>query len=135
MAGETAAPNIQLESGVVIRNLGKLSLDEYDEVKLKTDVALSLMMAPHPSYPPLELALAGAAVVTSSYGPKQDLTRYSKNILCVSPDLESMIDAIIRAVQMTDEERISNAACTILPADWQSAFARCLINSIRCSKA
>ncbi|QEZ47542.1 glycosyltransferase family 4 protein [Cupriavidus oxalaticus] len=126
MAGETTAPNIQLESGVVIRNLGKLSLDEYDEVKLKADVALSLMMAPHPSYPPLELALAGAAVVTSRYGPKQDLTRYSENILCVAPNLESMIDAIVHAAQMTEAERVRNAARTVLPVDWQSAFAQCL---------
>lgn len=126
MAGETTAPNIQLESGVVIRNLGKLSLDEYDEVKLRTDVALSLMMAPHPSYPPLELALAGAAVVTSRYGPKQDLRHYSENILCVAPDLESMVAAVAQAARMSEAERVRNAAQTVLPVDWQSAFARCL---------
>ncbi|MBB3005772.1 MULTISPECIES: glycosyltransferase family 4 protein [Cupriavidus] len=125
MAGEGSAPNIQLESGVVIRNLGKLTLDEYDALKMKTDVALSLMMAPHPSYPPLELALAGAAVVTSRYGPKQSLEDYSANILCMPADLEAMIDAVVKASQMSESERVANAKRSILPLDWQSAFAPC----------
>jgi len=125
MAGEGSAPNIQLESAVVIRNLGKLTLDEYDALKAKTDVALSLMMAPHPSYPPLELALAGAAVVTSRYGPKHSLSHYSANILCVPADLEAMIAAVVQASQMSEAERLANVERSILPLDWQSAFASC----------
>lgn len=125
MAGEGSAPNIQLESGVVVRNLGKLTLDEYDALKARTDVALSLMMAPHPSYPPLELALAGAAVVTSRYGPKQSLSHYSSNILCVPADLEAMIAAVVQASQMHEAERLANVERSILPLDWQSAFASC----------
>ncbi|WP_439668162.1 Glycosyltransferase [Cupriavidus necator] len=122
MAGETQVPNIQLECGAVVRNLGKLSLDEYDEVKRKTDLALSLMMAPHPSYPPLEFALAGAAVVTTAYGPKRDLSAYSPNIVCVEPELESMVGAIGRAAAFPVAEREANAINTILPDNWVTSF-------------
>ena len=36
----------------------------------RSDVLLSLMLSPHTSYPPLEMAAAGGLVVTNTYGPK-----------------------------------------------------------------
>ncbi|ENZ78439.1 MULTISPECIES: hypothetical protein [Ralstonia] len=122
MAGEAQVPNIQLECGAIVRNLGKLSLDEYDDLKCRTDLVLSLMMAPHPSYPPLEFALAGAAVVTTVYGPKKDLSAYSANIVCAEPELEPMLDALKRAAGMPMSERVLNAGVTILPERWEVAF-------------
>ena len=42
----------------------------YAEQMRESDVLLSLMLAPHPSYPPLEMAACGGPAVTTVFGPK-----------------------------------------------------------------
>jgi Rhamnan synthesis protein F len=60
--------------------VGKLSLDDYADVLCRAAVGISLMISPHPSYPPLEMAEAGMVTITNNYGEK-DLTLRSDNIL------------------------------------------------------
>jgi hypothetical protein len=52
---------------VTLNCLGKLSLDAYRSWLSISRVGLSLMAAPHPSYPPLEMAYNGIRVVTNDY--------------------------------------------------------------------
>ena len=63
-------PEYSLAAGVRIRSLGKLSLGEYAELMLGSSVGLSLMISPHPSYPPLEMAVCGMNVLTNDFGTK-----------------------------------------------------------------
>ena len=53
---------------------GKASLDEYADHLNRAAVGVSLMVSPHPSYPPLEMAEAGVLAITNNYGSK-DLSR------------------------------------------------------------
>lgn len=73
-AGE-AHPPIALGRGCTLLPLGKLSLEQYADELSRAAVGLSLMISPHPSYPPLEMAAFGVCVVSSCHGPKnlQDL--------------------------------------------------------------
>ena len=59
--------------------LGKLPLQEYAMLLCRAAVGVSLMVSPHPSYPPLEMAEAGAITITNAYDQK-DLSRRSPNI-------------------------------------------------------
>jgi hypothetical protein len=59
--------------------LGKLSLSEYADVLSRSAVGISLMLSPHPSYPPLEMAEAGIKTITNSHEFK-DLSLRSSNI-------------------------------------------------------
>jgi hypothetical protein len=71
--------SIPLGNGMSIRSLGKLSLEDYAELMLQSSVGISLMLSPHPSYPPLEMAHFGLLTVTNSFANK-DLSSCHENI-------------------------------------------------------
>ena len=72
-------PAVDLGGGMVLRSVGKLSLDAYADRLRDAAVGVSLMASPHPSYPPLEMANLGLLVVTNRFGPK-DLATWHPNI-------------------------------------------------------
>ena len=49
---------------------GRLTLEQYGDLASRAALALSLMVSPHPSYPPMELANAGVLVLTNNYSNK-----------------------------------------------------------------
>ncbi|MFD0666752.1 rhamnosyltransferase WsaF family glycosyltransferase [Ramlibacter sp. MAHUQ-53] len=62
--------DIALPGGARIASRGKLSLDEYAQALTQAGLGLSLMLSPHPSYPPLEMAEFGVQVVTNRHENK-----------------------------------------------------------------
>ena len=74
--------DFEIGMGVKVKSLGKLTLDEYASILTKSYVGVSLMVSPHPSYPPLEMATFGAKVITNTYSNK-DLASFNKNIVSV----------------------------------------------------
>ena len=60
-------PPVQLSGGHVLTSCGKLPYDDYPAYLSSVDLGLSLMLSPHPSHPPLEMAAAGARVVTNGH--------------------------------------------------------------------
>ncbi len=74
--------NIDLGQGVTLVSKGKLTLEEYAEVLLESSLGLSLMLSPHPSYPPLEMAYFGALTITNKYANK-DLSNMHENLISV----------------------------------------------------
>jgi len=80
------------------RNAAKLSLEEYAVMLNQAAVGISLMVSPHPSYPPLEIAFAGCMSITNRYEGK-DLSRRSANIISLDQlTPHCLADAIDRAV-------------------------------------
>jgi O-antigen biosynthesis protein len=77
-AGEPHPP-VDLGRGIQIGRLGKLSIDAYGGLLRESALGLSLMVSPHPSYPPLDMAHLGLRVVTNRFGPK-DLSTWHENI-------------------------------------------------------
>jgi hypothetical protein len=71
---------IELGRGVQLQSLGKVTLDEYASFLKRASVGLSLMVSPHPSYPPLEMADFGIRVVTNRFAGK-NLAQRSENIM------------------------------------------------------
>ncbi len=120
MAGQDGVPDIELSSGVKIRNLGKMDMDEYVSFSKSVDIAVSLMMAPHPNYPTLEFASIGSAVVTTKYANKRDLSMYSKNIMTSDIGVESIAGAIKRAASLSYAQRIKNTKSSNIPATWST---------------
>ncbi len=78
-AGETFEP-VYLGKGRHLLSVGKLTLDQYAGILAESAIGVSLMVSPHPSYPPLEMATFGAKVITNKYGNK-DLSKFSDNVL------------------------------------------------------
>jgi hypothetical protein len=116
-------PDTEIAKGVVIRSSPWLSYETYARLMRSSDVLLSLMLSPHPSYPPLEMAACGGVVVTNSYGSKtqQRLVRYGSNILAPEPSLQPLVDALGQAVHLVASGTREKPAST-LPATWADAF-------------
>jgi hypothetical protein len=94
---------------------------DYVALTRTVDVGLSLMATPHPSYPPLDLALAGAVVVTNRYGHKISLDRYSDAIICVDPTVPALKEGLAAAVRRTADRQPASARGHI-QHDWSAAF-------------
>ena len=67
--------DIRLSETAVMISKGKVSLETYATYLLDASVGLSLMVSPHPSYPPLEMAEFGVRVVTNNFAEKDLSTR------------------------------------------------------------
>ena len=72
-------PSIDLAPGLRLRSLGKLELAAYGALLRESAVGLSLMISPHPSYPPLDMAHLGMLVATNRFAAK-DLSTWHQNI-------------------------------------------------------
>jgi hypothetical protein len=77
-AGEVHA-DIDLGDGVAMYSLGKLNLHSYADLLRESAIGVSLMVSPHPSYPPLEMAELGLLVLTNRFREK-DLSAWHTNI-------------------------------------------------------
>jgi hypothetical protein len=73
-------PDIDLGIGDPLRSIGKLDLDGYASLLRESAIGVSLMVSPHPSYPPLEMAHLGLLVLTNGFANK-DLSRWHSNIV------------------------------------------------------
>lgn len=114
-----------------------LSWTEYARMLGEIDLGLCLMYTPHPSYPPLDLAASGAVVVTNRFGIKQDLSNYSKNIICANLDTESMLAALTEGIRLAGNvvERAENCRTNKLGLDWPLAFSEVIQHFGKCSNA
>lgn len=125
-AGEPFS-DIDLGKQKILHSIGKVSLAEYAEIMSKTKVAVSLMVSPHPSYPPLEMSSFGIKVITNTYANK-NLGDFNENIvslsncsaemiankiskLCDEPDGTYQINSDY--VQNADSEQLTNIAKNI----------------------
>jgi hypothetical protein len=85
---------------------GKASLEEYADHLNRAAVGISLMVSPHPSYPPLEMAEAGVLAITNKYGAK-DLSRRFPEIISIDRvDPKLLAEAIGAAVREAEAHRI-----------------------------
>jgi lipopolysaccharide biosynthesis protein len=86
-AGQEFEPGLidELENAVC---LGKMPLDAYADLLNRSAIGVALMISPHPSYPPLEMAAAGLVTITNNHESK-DMTARSETILSldlIAPD-------------------------------------------------
>lgn len=90
--------------------VGKLTEVEYASYLSRCAAGVSLMLSPHPSYPPLEMASAGLITLTNIFGVK-DLTARSPNVVSIaSVDPRSLALALSKVVARA-ERRVG----TIVP--------------------
>lgn len=75
-------PDVEIGAGVILKSVGKLSLDDYAGILKESAIGISLMISPHPSYPPLEMAHFGILTITNSFANK-DLSKWHENITSV----------------------------------------------------
>ena len=123
-------PDIVLESGHVPTKFENLNWSDYAELAGTIDLGLSLMYTPHPSYPPLDLVASGAVVVTNRFANKQDLHRYSTNLICAEPELGALVSAIREGIALATNPvmREKNFKENGLCLDWNESFSEIIQN-------
>jgi hypothetical protein len=118
-------PPRDLGRGVVARQHAWLDYDGYAALLRSCDVGLSLMLSPHTSYPPLEMAACGASVVTNTFANKTEerLRAYSENLLPADPSVTSVADRLVAAIERTGDLGARRAGSDVqVPATWADAF-------------
>lgn len=106
--------HINLTNGKQIISKGKVSLEEYAETLKAAAIGISLMVSPHPSYPPLEMASFGLGVLTNSFRNK-DLSTLHGGIVSLPvvtpPRVAETLAAMCKAFE-SDPNYFQNAKFT-----------------------
>lgn len=101
-AGEIHS-DIALRDGVLIKSVGKLSLEEYADLLKSTYAGISLMVSPHPSYPPLEMSVFGIKTITNTCYNK-DLSTFNDNIISLTKCTPNSIADALESICNNFEE-------------------------------
>ncbi|MEN5103934.1 rhamnan synthesis F family protein [Brucella anthropi] len=116
---------------------GKMPLDEYASLLSRASVGLSLMVSPHPSYPPLEMAYAGIKTITNRYSYK-DLSQRSHFLTSIDIPTPELIAQALENTVITAESDMVGAVTPIrnvigdLPVSAAAFDAKNVIRSINC---
>lgn len=127
-AGEPFAL-IDLGHGCQLQSVGKLSIEAYADMLSRTAVGISLMISPHPSYPPLEMAAFGARVLTNRFANK-DLSAVSSYLVSVDqPDPAKLATALMTLT--TEFDALTPAARSVDRShiDWHDDFLQTVENA------
>ena len=122
-------PDLPLAPGRRIRAVPWQSLTEYAALLGRSDVLLSLMLSPHTSYPPLEMAAAGGEVVTNTFGVKTQsaLAAIAPGIRAVEAEVEALAEALAAAANAATPARSAPPLTgpdrpLALPESWSASF-------------
>ncbi|WP_237481917.1 glycosyltransferase [Lichenibacterium dinghuense] len=117
---------LELVPGTFLKMVPKTSLQGYIDMLPGFDVGLSLMLTPHPSLVPLEMAAAGLPTVTNTFANKTEaaLRAISPNLIGVKPTLDGIVDGLRAAIARVDDVdgRLAGARAMTWPTDWDEAF-------------
>ncbi|MES2711843.1 MAG: hypothetical protein V4653_09700 [Pseudomonadota bacterium] len=121
-------PQLTLPGNVPVTIVEGLPWGRYVAMMRRMDLGLSLMLTPHPSYPPLDLVACGAVAVTNTFAAKQSLAAYSENLICADPSVDTLVEALRQgaALARDGETRAANHARQGLQRSWNGAFASTL---------
>jgi hypothetical protein len=101
--------------------LGKVTIEQYAYWLNRASIGISLMLSPHPSYPPLEMAEAGLMVITNDYADRHMVDRYDLTSLpYLSPDI--LADAIENCVDryISSDYSVHSPRGTMKPMEMES---------------
>ena len=114
--------------------LPRMNLSEYRDLLPKFDIGLSLMLSPHPSLVPIEMAAAGMLTVTNTFAnkTKECLNNISTNFITAEPSLEGIEQALITAVRnVKDYSGRIKGANVNWSQSWEDSFNSNFINKVR----
>lgn len=121
-------PDITLCGDYKPKQYENLTWLEYADLAGTIDLGLILMYSPHPSYPPLDMVASGAVVVTNRFANKTDLSGYSPNLICADLDINALVDALRRGVDIATDANLreKNFQKNVLLNDWYVSFSEVL---------
>jgi O-antigen biosynthesis protein len=118
-----ALPAFALAPGLVMKNTPWMDYRSYANYLGGSSLLLSLMLSPHTSYPPLEMAACGGAVVTNTFEVKTAaaLHALSPAIQGVPPDPDSISSALAEAITRLERGEAGDGSLSA-PGSWGEAL-------------
>ncbi len=117
--------NIKLYENTEMKLLPRVSLSEYEDFLPKFDLGIALMLTPHPSLLPIEMASAGMIVLTNSFANKTEekLQEISPNIIVGDPTIDGIEKTLFKAVEYISnyKQRIEGSHVK-WSSDWSESF-------------
>lgn len=114
----------ELHSELDINVLGKISLSEYAGFLAKSFIGVSLMVSPHPSYPPYEMLAGGMFVYTNKYETKQKICE-SDMLTMGDGAPEDIADFLIASAEKYSVEKVYDFNATNINFGDGLNIARC----------
>ena len=121
-------------NGLRIKVLARQDQSSYADMLRGHAVGLSLMLTPHPSLVPLEMASAGMPVVTNTFENKtaEALSEISGNLIATEPTIEGVKAGIREAVAASaDHERRLRGAEVNWSRSWEESFSPPLVERLK----
>jgi glycosyltransferase involved in cell wall biosynthesis len=128
------APALPIPGGGRLTLLPKLNFRDYHRQLAQFDLGISLMLTPHPSLVPLDMAAAGMLAITNTFETKsaQALTAISPNIIPVTPTLQGIRAGIALAVsRLNDYEARAQGANLQWASTWDEALGNTVMERIQ----
>jgi hypothetical protein len=116
---------IALGGGHQLRMLTRRDQDAYADLLVGHDVGLSLMLTPHPSLVPIEMASAGMLAVTNSFETKtaEAMAAISPNLITVEPGPDGIVAGLREAVRRAEDHSArAEGAAVEWSRDWEQSF-------------
>jgi len=122
-AGQDVPP-LAFSNGYEAANLGQLSWDAYANMLRDTDLTLSLMYTPHPSYPPYDAACSGSVVLSNKCLNKTEFYGCA-NVILSGLGQNEFLDSMERAaaLAMDMQARKKNYGQMSIPRSWGENLA------------
>jgi hypothetical protein len=117
---------IPLTGAASLHLLPQQSQEGYAELLSRHDVGLALMLTPHPSLVPIEMASAGMLTVTNTFETKtaEALRAISPNLIAVPPSPDGVLDGLRTAVASVDDYRARGSGAAVdWSRDWEESFS------------
>jgi hypothetical protein len=128
------AKQLSLPHHARITLLPKLNFQDYQRHLSSYDIGVSLMLTPHPSLVPLDMAAAGMLAITNTFENKtaDKLIAISSNIIPVLPTIQGISQGIESALGRVDdyEARATNAAIH-WASTWDEALGGDVMTTIK----
>ena len=125
---------IRLSEGAELELLTRRNQDSYASLLSSCDVGLSLMLTPHPSLVPLEMASAGMVTVTNTFENKTAaaMEAISRNLIASEPSIDGVAAGLERAAVAAEDAdaRVAGAAEVEWSRDWNAAFDDPLVEQV-----
>lgn len=116
---------LRLTEDVALEILPRTGQADYGDLLAGHDLGLSLMLTPHPSLPPIEMASAGMLTVTNSCENKtaEKLTAISPNLITAPPTVPGVVAALAEAAAAVgDGERRVAGSSVDWSSDWETSL-------------
>jgi hypothetical protein len=116
---------IRLGEGIELELLTRRDQASYASLLTGCDVGLALMLTPHPSLVPLEMASAGMVTVTNSFENKTAATMeaISGNLIAADPTLGGIAAGLERAASAAGDHQARVAGADVhWSRDWDTSF-------------